>query len=242
MGFLSNLFSRSSPTDPLDALLAEASREPSKREEFYHALLDATLLVPGEIMEGELFVRPYTVENRKSLLIFTAPDQASSLRDHPPLVEMKGEILLRAGLGFDGVALNYGNRNEKWFTAPELRALLDGSIFGLLEYGSSGSGLLIGQPKEYPVRLMNELSRAFPTRSEIAAAYIAQTMREGEMAEPKLVIAIDTTMSEEDFRVMEEKLVRLAEALEVNVDFTRLKGDPLGEYLRSETKAFYQKV
>ena len=41
--------------------------------------------------------------------------------------------------------------------------------------------IVLGQPKEYPVRLMEELKAKLPARPEVRAAYIAQMFEEGSM-------------------------------------------------------------
>jgi hypothetical protein len=238
MGFLSNIFSKRPASDPIAALLAEAARDPARRKAFYLALLDATLWMPAEMEEGEMFVRPYEVHGRKVVLAFTSRDLATSLRDKPSMLELPARSVLSAGAGFDGLVLNYGTPGEKEFTGPEMRSLLDGSIFDLVD---GERALLLGQPKEFPVRLMNDLARAFPSRREIGAAYIAQVAEAGEEGDPAIVIGIDTTMSDEEFEDVRAKLERMAEIAEApGVLFMKLGDDPVAHYMRAETKPFYR--
>lgn len=238
MGIFSKLFSGASDDDPLAALLAEASRSPARRAAFYRALADGTLWVPGGMTNGELLVRPYQVHGRSVLLVFTSRSAATALRDRPEMIELPMRSVCGMAPMFDGVILNYGTRTEKEFTAPELRGLLDGSIFELVE---AEQGLLIGQPKEFPVRLMNELKRAFPSRPEITAAYIAQVTEEGRSGAPTIVIGIEAGISDEAFEEMRPKLERISEAAGASgVTFMKLADDPIAQYMRTETKAFYE--
>jgi hypothetical protein len=244
MGFFSRIRSKSS-VDPLDDLLTRAAHNPALREQFYHAMLESTLHVPGEIQQGELFIRPYTVHGRKTLLLFTSPAMVSVLRDHPTLVEVEGRLLLQASAGFETTILNYGSRNEKEFTPPEIRALLDGSIFQPASRNGAtdetSRGMMVGQPKEYPVRLMNELQRALPSRHDIRAAYLAQITYEGDTTGPIIVIAFDTDISDDEFGQLCAKVTAFAEGIGTSgIRLTRLANDPLGEYLRTETTPFYQ--
>lgn len=238
MGIFSNLFSRQPATDPLAALLADAAREPARRETFYRALLEGSLWTPAEMEDGALMVRPYQVHGRNVLLAFTSRENATSLRDKPSMLELPARTVLAASAGFDGLVLNYGNPTEKEFTHPEMRGLLDGSIFDLVEGRHS---LLLGQPKEYPVRLMNDLARAFPSRRELMAAYIAQVSEEGDDGEPTIVIGVETVMSDDEFEEVRAKLERMAEVAEAHsVVFMKLGDDPIAHYMRAETKAFYR--
>ncbi|MDB5033235.1 MAG: sseB [Chlorobi bacterium] len=240
MRFLSKLFAGSPADDPLDALLADAVRAPELREAFYRRLLAATLMVPGEQRDGELLLRPYDLYGKRSILLFTSRAPASSLRDHPPLVELPARVLLEVSLGFDSVILNYGNRNEKEFTPPEIRGILDGSIFSSGADAGAFGGIMVGQPREYPVRLMNELRSALPSRPDVLRAYIAQVSTEGVTEEPKIVMAFETGMSDDDFELFRGRVGLLAGSVGAEgVHFVRLAADGLGEYLRTETKPFY---
>lgn len=241
MGLLSR-FRSNTPADPLGDLLQQAGDDPARRLRFYRGLLAGHLHVPGEIHDGELFIRPYTLSGRKTLLFFTIPSLASVLRDKPALVELPAETLLRASDAFDAAILNYGSRNQKEFTASEIRALLDGSIFTHHDAELPSPAILIGQPKEYPVRLMNELARALPARPQIAAAYIAQMTYEEAPEKPVMVIALATDVDDATFAKIRENVLRLAAMLDVaSLDVQRLTDDALGHYFRTETKPFYEK-
>lgn len=242
MRLLSRLFSSSDRSDPLDELLGRASRDPDKRGLFYRALLDAELVVPGEIDSDGILIRPYTLFNRKTLLLFSSEKLAASLREQPKLIRLNGRTVLEAATRYEAVILNYGSRNEKELIWPEISAILDGSIFDVTRDGPQEATLL-GQPKEYPVRLMTELQRALPGRPEIVSAYIAQMSRERSTLDPQIVIAFESTMNTEAFEIFHGNVARMATTLgEEKVLFVRLSDDPLGAYLRSETDPFYNRA
>jgi hypothetical protein len=245
MSFLSKLFPKKNEKEPdlLDMLVEEASHDIGKRSEFYRTLLASRLWVPGEARDGELFIRPYTIDGRKALLLFSSPERmAEGLRERPEFFGVTGRALLEAIPGFDSLILNYRTRTQKEFTSSEVAALLDGSIF---EESNESCGvprqIVLGQPKEYPVRLMEELKAKLPARSDVRAAYIAQLYEEGTMDAPRIVIAFETEMEEESFEVFRGRAMQLAEACDAGDPiFTRLEDDGLGEYLRKETEPFYK--
>jgi hypothetical protein len=246
MNFLKNLFSRSSDsgTDtPLDRLILEATENPGRRELFYRELLRSRLWVPGELHDGEILIRPYELEERKTILIFSSPDRmAEGLRDRPEFFGANGRALLESLPPFDSLLLNYRTRTQKEFTPSEVAAILDGSIFNQEEEGShcASRPMIVGQPKEYPVRLMEELKRRLPARDEVRAAYLAQIMEEG-IDEPRIIIAFETGMGEQEFELFRSRAMELASACQAEgVEFRRLASDALGEYMRKESEPFYR--
>jgi len=246
MGIFSRLFSKpsvspDSPPDRLDDLLRAAASDADRRTEFYRILPESTLIVPGEVGDGELFVRPYDVRGRKSLLVFSSAEKLrQGLNDLPPFVELRGRTLLEAALGFESLVLNYGAPHDKEFTRSEIESILDGSILA----ASCGSGdyraVLLGQPKHYPVELMTHLQEWLPSTPEIRSAYIAQMTEEGS-DEPRLVMAFETDAEENRFREVMNNVAFFADAVDAgDILLTRLADDGLGEYLRSETRPFYR--
>jgi hypothetical protein len=243
MKFFTGLFTRRRPDadDPLARLLDDATWNTARRAEFYRALLEQTLYVPGQMEQGELLVRPYDVDGRKALLLFSSPAKLqSALRDRPGYVAVPARAMFQAAATFDGVILNYGAPRVKEFTHSEIAALLDGSIFTAPAATDHSNSIVLGQPKEYPVPLMEALRQGLPTRPEIRAAYIAQMYATGSQDEPRIVIAFDAAMSDSDFHEFLERVRSLSGSLgHADILFTRLESDGLGEYLRSETAPFY---
>jgi hypothetical protein len=246
MGFLKNLFSRSGDSgtdDPLDRLIIEATENPARREAFYRELLRSRLWVPGELHDGEVLIRPYELDERKTILIFSSPDRmAEGLRERPEFFGANGHVLLESLPPFDSLLLNYRTRTQKEFTPSEVAAILDGSIFVQGQEGShcASRGMIVGQPKEYPVRLMEELKRRLPARDEVHAAYLAQTVEEGS-EEPHIIIAFETELNDEEFELLRSRATELAVACQAEgVQFARLANDALGEYMRKESEPFYR--
>jgi hypothetical protein len=240
VGFISRFLPRRGAGRQIDALLRDAVRAPGGRAAFYRALLDETLFVPGETVEGELFIRPYEIDGRSTLLFFSSGERLSeALADAPSRIELPGRALLGVANVFDRVILDYGSSTAKEFTHSEIEAVLTGAVFELAEE-ETGQGMVVGQPKKYPVRLMDLLRQGLPTRPDVRAAYIAQVYEIESGEEPRVVIAFDTAMSEEELALFFDRVRDLAETNGApDVRFTRLAEDGLGEYLRSEVTPFY---
>lgn len=252
MKSLLSLFSRSKTTPPaspsaepddlIDALLAGAVGNTEGRDTFYRELLEGELTVPGEAADGELFVRPYDINRKRTLLLFSTPLKLRrALPDNPPSVTLPSRTLLRAALTFDAAILNYRAPHAKEFTRSEMEAILDGSIFAQSCSTGEYRSIILGQPKHYPVALMDHLRGTLPARREVRAAYIAQVAEEGSLGEPTVVIAFDTAMEGEKLKGLTDEASAAAARLGFgSVLFTRLANDGLGEYLRSETAPFYR--
>lgn len=239
MGLFS-IFRSKPDTDPLDDLLGRAANDSSRRSQFYRVVMESPVHVPGEVQDGELFIRPYTLDGRKTLLFFSSPRLASALRDRPALVELPGRMLLQAGAGFESVIMNYASRNQKEFTLSEIAAMLDGSIFSEGP-GCAVSTVVIGRPKEYPVRLMNELSHRFSSTLEIRAAYLAQISPQETSYAPVVMIVLDADCDDDTFQDIRGNIIRLASQFDApRLDVVRLADDPLGAYVRGEVEAFYE--
>lgn len=243
MGIFSNIFSGSRrTTDPLDKLLANAARSRRGRERFYRHLIESQLWVPGEVRDGELLLQSYTLDGRITLLLFTSEEMSRVLRDAPPVVEIPARTLLATGLRFERVVLNYATRNQKELTPSELRGLIEGSslLMAIDTATTQSDVILLGPPKDHPVRLMHELTRSFPLRKEVVAAWIIQTSREGIVEAPRVMIVIELELDGDARDQFLANVRRMALALdEPRVEIIPLTDGAIEEYLRHEAKPFY---
>ena len=229
---------RTAPT--LETLLERASRVKGGREQFYRALLESDLLIPGESDAGGLYIRPYELDGRVTIFIFSTQERlAGRLGAQTEAITLAGHILFSHLPPFDRLILDDGSKLSKEFTRSEVAALADRSILATGEWEQSGTSI-VGQPKKYPVALMEELKKSLPLRPEIVAAYIAQ-IQDTPASEPRIVIALETAMDEGEFAALTARAAMLATAVgAADVGFVRLAGDAVGEYLRTETEAFYR--
>ncbi|MBC8146247.1 MAG: SseB family protein, partial [bacterium] len=113
IGFLSRILQRSE-RPRLEVLLDRASRSERHREAFYRGLLDESVWVPGRIDAGEVFIQPFDLDGRQTILVFTSErvlDEA--LRDHAGALHLPGRALLETLPQFDGLVLDYRTRLQK---------------------------------------------------------------------------------------------------------------------------------
>jgi hypothetical protein len=238
---LPNFLKRFRTPPTLEALLDRASRERNGREAFYRALLERDLLIPGESDAGGLYIRPYDLEGKVTIFIFSTRERLEGrLGKKTEAITLPGHVLFSHLPPFDRLILDDGSKLSKEFTRSEAAALADGSIHTMAAGGWEPEGTsIIGVPKKYPVALMDELKKSLPLRPEVTAAYIAQ-IQETPLSEPRIVIALETAMTDDDFDALTARAAMLAAAVgAADVGFIRLGEDAIGEYLRTESEPFY---
>ncbi len=249
MNFLTNLFTRSSPetSDPVARLLALAEKDLAARKEFYRAILEQELWVPGQIDETGVLIQPYTVHDKKTLLFYSTQEKLhEGLGEGKECFALVGHQLMEATASFEARILNYATDRAKEFTRTEVLALLDGTIFDALQgttAATEGSRVFVlGQPKKYPLQLLEELKLLLAEYPKVASASIALMFDQQQTGSlPDYVVAFDTDMLQDDF----QELVRKAQALAtatgtMNIVFTDFTDDTIAEYMRSEVKPFYK--
>jgi hypothetical protein len=231
MPLLSRILSPRRPR--LEQLLEKASRHPRHREEFYHALLEEDVWVPGRIADGEVFIEPYELNGRTTILLFTSERHLTeALRSAVGAIALPGRALLEALPPFDALLLEFATRLQKEMTPSEVAALLDGSIFGLLRDDDDVERTMLGRPKHYPVALMDELRPLLASLRDVRAAYLCQAQHEGD-ATPQIIIGIDGSM---------ESLATIATftgARDPSVRVVAMADDAVSEYMRRETEAWW---
>jgi hypothetical protein len=222
-------FFRSRPR--LERLLDKASRSPRHRAEFYRALLEEELWVPGALDEEGMLVQPFELDGRRVILLFTSERRLrEALRTVPGALHVEGRRLLEALPPFDAIVLDHATRLQKELTPSEVRAILDGSIVELLARGATP--IMLGRPKHYPVPLMDELRPILEADPGVRAAYLCQEQPEG--GEPRIVIALDGDHVDDALREVEARM----SAHGITGRAMRLGSDATSEYMRKETGAF----
>jgi hypothetical protein len=159
------------PVNELERLLIAAATDAAARPNFYRALLDHELLVitegqksaaPGvrTLGEGEsIRIRLLEIQGKLHAPVFSSSERiAAVVSEEVGFLAMKGSAVLQMLRGKD-VILNPGSDYGKLFPPQEIEAMLDGSIFGSKKLDVGGQKILLGQPKEYPHRLVDSLSR-----------------------------------------------------------------------------------
>jgi hypothetical protein len=129
MNLIKKLF-RTKPKDEafnaLESLFAKAMKEPSAREGFYLALLEAELCVSGRMRgPGLADLQYYDVEGEKILPAFSDERRLKKvLGMEAPVLKFKGRDLFANVAAGKAVALNPYSDFGREFSAPEILEIL----------------------------------------------------------------------------------------------------------------------
>lgn len=247
------------PANELERLLVDAARDPVARPNFYRALLNSTLfalspyqksaegsrtLGPGEgvkIVHWEK--RP---GQEQYIPLFTSPERiqealAGSGVTYTTLgIEASAmfEMLLQ---GTTPAILNPLCSYGKELTLPEMKNLVSGAFFAPshTEVVQAKRKVLLGQPSEYPHKLVDSLRRLFANDSRVQAAYLARIHDPESGVPPHILIGLKTVGDiqavEQDAGVVARECVFGAP-----VDFTVVgRGGGVDDYFLKQTKPFY---
>ena len=229
------------PANPLEELLVRAFREPAERPEFCRRMLESGLLVLGTADDSGVTLRQWTVAGRKMIPIFTS---AQRLEEFAPAdsqhLALEGRRLLQAIPPGVSAYLNPRSPVGREFPAEEIAALLDGSFFGKGPPGTvpAGERIRLGQPAQYPERLVAALKVLFTSRPGVQAAYLALVEVPGSREGPHLTIGLDA----ESFEAVAGEAAAVAGDLlgpGQPLDLVRIGTGTVSRYMTGATKPFY---
>jgi hypothetical protein len=234
-------------TDPLVEILMEGKRDPEKRPSFYRLLWESDLYVTGRV-EEEVLLSFYEVEGRKVLPIFSSLKLMEQVMpEGQPYVVIEGKHLFPNVPSEVTPILNPATNVGKEFLPEEIEALCKGVLFQELQPKrvEAGQQIVLGQPTEYPQKLVQALIRYFESNGSVENAYLAQIYLPDSDEPPHPVIGIQLKAGSVPFveaLTDLEKVVRAEVGDEVIVDFFEIRLDqPNGvtKYMVEETKPFY---
>jgi hypothetical protein len=244
------------PVNELERLLISASSDPAARPAFYRALMDQELLVitegqkpaaPGMHVAGDdesFKIRLIDIKGTPHAPIFTSEQRISTVvKDEVGFLAMKGAAVFEM-LRSRYLILNPGSEYGKLFPPAEVDAMLTGSIFAQQQpvTMSRGTKVLFAQPKDYPHRLTDALSRFFARSRDVKAAYLALQFVPDSDSAAHILIGIEV---DGDFdKIIGEAGVVIRDVTPTGdfVDIVRIHSNPTdtaGNYLKNETKPFY---
>jgi hypothetical protein len=240
--------------NPLEEALIRAARDPVSRPDFYRALNQATLFIidenPGERGHGQrileqdttLSIRHVEVEGTPHVAVFSSVRRIEEAVSSPVAYVGIGALDLFRIVAGAHILLNPGAAYGKQFTPDEVGRILDGSI---LKSPSSyvveqETQVLLGQPAEYPSHITEGLKRFFATRPGVKAAYLAHYHNPSRADPPHTLIGIETS-EDWDPLIGEASLVLDGVARPTDiVDFIKIGGPGVSEYLVNDTQPFYR--
>lgn len=248
------------PTNELERLLLQAARDPAARPQFYHTLLESQLFVLVPPNTGPHGERTLAKNENVSLVtwkngeknvvpIFTSlPLLQQTIKPAGQALDylaLKGKDLFgMLGNGTIPAFLNPNCPAGKEFFVQEMQDLASGKFFepARTEIVQKERKILLGQPAEYPHKLVEILTRYLSSQPQVEAAYLAQIADPASGVSPHLIFSIK--MQGNIDPVMHQLVMISRESLGPNkiVDFTTLgRGGGLDDYFLKQTRPFYQR-
>jgi len=205
------------PENELEKTMLAAVTQDSARPLFYRAVLEAELIVLGEI--GDKLSIDTVVNNGETFLpIFSAASRLDACgQSQRPHFRIRGRVLFEATRGAAFV-LNLGSDVGKKMVPEEIAYCLDQA-----RQAEWRGGLAVGQPKVYPKKLVQGLCVLFMSRSQVIAAHLAFVAREGLDEEPHPLIGIE---AEGDVNRLVNEIFAVAAAAMPKVPVDVLDLDP----------------
>jgi hypothetical protein len=243
------------PINPLEESLVKASENVSHRPQFYRDLLEAEVfLIQKNLPETPLGQRTLEKgeevqlvgihqDGRNVLPFFSSlPRLQAVIQEEMGYLMMKGRQLFELTQGSE-LVLNPGADYGKEFTAVEVAALLDGSLFspGEVRVSSESTEVMIGRPQNYPQEFVSALAQLFPKHPEVTRAYLAHYFNPQTGPRPHTLVAIECDKNWERVVTDAGIVVQNVSIPDPPVDFIRL--DPmhsLASYFKKE-KPIYKK-
>lgn len=191
-------------TNALETALQKAVSDPASRPEFYKLLLSEELIVltaPDQLREGAYTLSEGTKINLVTLddgriPLFTSTDRIFDkqvIKEQVPYLAAKGADLLGFAKGAP-LVLNPFSDYGKDLLSAEVDDLLKGILLKpnhqTITY-KKDTRVLLGQPAEYPEKMVKALSSLFADIPAIKKAYLAMKHEPDSDQTANLIIALD---------------------------------------------------
>lgn len=240
----------------LEQLLQQAADEPAYRPEFLRQLLESEIYVLGTsgslgegrttLAEGTQVQIQHWEKNDGSTAIpfFTSlAVLQQSIESEQSYIAMPARSLFELTQGTH-LVLNPLSPYGKEFVPAEVAALLNGGVSSEPEpfVVKQDTKVMLGQPKDYPSKMVDSLTQLFSRRPAVKLAYLAQMFIPSQSNAPELVIGLvgqgdlKTVIADAGSVVADTAPPGMA------VNFTVLQpgSEGIGSYLLDETKPFYE--
>jgi hypothetical protein len=231
------------PSNPLEEALRAAALEPAAGQALLTALADEPLLVcvrsaPGP--DGKVDLPLVEHEGQDYVLVFTSDTQLQrGGYGGSPRIELAGRLLARIWPAGASMAIN--PQGDLGLALPaDAVATLDGTPgeMGRLTI-PEGSEVMIGDPADEPVALLQVLAAAAATLPEIAAMHRAWVLVQGRGDPPFLVVGVRLTPTAANADAV---LGRLAEVAGDRTSLLVLRDgaqDAIGGWMLERNAPFY---
>lgn len=238
----------------LERALILAAKDPAARPAFIRKLVESQLLImqvgpipsqPGTrvAQTGEsIKIRSIDWNGKPHIPVFSSLLRLQqSIREVVSYLSMNALDLMRTTAGAD-LILNPGLAYGKEFTKEEIKSILDGSIWQPQErwQAEKSTGVLLGQPANYPSELVAALSRYFEETKEVKKAYLAHFSNPARNEKAHTLIAIEVTSNWESVAAGAGMVAQGVRVPDPPVDFLQLQGTGgVADYFIHRCKPFY---
>lgn len=247
-----------SPQNKLEELLAQAAGEPAHRPAFFRELMDATVFILGQTDDpddsGEKIlhagsnvqIQHWEKADGSSAIPFFSSLEAlqQAVTQEAPFLALPARSLFELTLGatlFLNPNLPYG----KEFLPQEVEHMLSDQGHGFVQQRvvEEETQVLLSQPAEMPVQMIDSLTQLFTQYRHVRRAFLAQIHEGGEQA-AHLLIGLDIDGGDV------EEVIRAAGSVASDtlpddrpVDLCLVKDDEPGvsHYLTRHTTPFYER-
>jgi hypothetical protein len=199
--------------NPLEQALVAAAADADARPTFYRLLLESPLHVVDVSREGPSVSDGHLETGaRLELLVFnlggvthvaaftSASRIGAAVAGSQRYLTMLGRRFLEVVRG-SHIALNPGSTVGKQIVPPEIDAILDGSLLKVYQTRTiqKATRVMVGVPKEIPVKLAEGLTGHFGRDPSVKAAWLAQYVSPDEPDREILLIVADVSGDWHDF-------------------------------------------
>src|SRR5580765_5946244 len=190
--------------NPLEQALRLAADGPEHRPDFYRLLLEAEVYVLTGKRQESHEVRTIAAGEKITIENWTKPDGSPVIPFFSSLEALQRAITEPNGyMGLPARSLFEITQGATLFMNPKLdygKEFFPDEIKSLLSHGvtrtpeqrvtTKETKVLLGQPKDYPSRMVDSLTAFFAKRSEVKAAFLVQMHDASQDEMPHLVVGI----------------------------------------------------
>ncbi|MCK6394273.1 MAG: enhanced serine sensitivity protein SseB C-terminal domain-containing protein [Zoogloea sp.] len=241
---------------PLEAALRRAAEEPGHRPEFYRLLLESSVLILGHsntshgtqtLEAGEtISIQNWVRDDGSPVIPFFTSLTAlhRSIEQEVTYMALPARSLFEITKG-SPLVLNPKSSYGKEFFPNEIEALLAEGVNQLPKQrvAYKATKVLLGQPADYPSKMVDSLTTLLSKHSNVKAAYLALMHDPSKDTKPHLVVGIEVDGEIEN--VMREAGVVASDSAPNGgpVDLIQIERGDLGlsEYFVHEVKPFYER-
>ena len=241
----------------LERSLRLAAGDPGHRPDFYACLLDSTVYVLGHAGDGGSGSRTVEAGDTVSIQSWARPDGSpivpffSSMALLRRAIDAESEYLRLPARSLleitkgQPLVLNPGAPYGKEFTPNEIAALLCDGTAPMPETRviAKQTEVALGQPADYPNKMVDALSSFFAQRASVRAAYLALMHDRARDEKPNLVVGI--AVDDDALPVVREAGTVISattpQGQPVDMVIVEPGGGEMSEYFLTEVEPFYER-